>query len=91
MMVEENKNILSYSKYIISWISLILLVVLQVVLSGVNLGTNSSFILLLLASIAAFVIISIYMTDRSNKFISDIFKGIIVVEIIIVVLLDLLI
>ena len=91
MMVEENKNIISYGKYIISWITLILLVVLQVVLSGVNFGANSNFISLLLASIAAFTIISVYMTDRSNKFISDIFKGIIVVEILIVILLDLLI
>ncbi len=90
-MVEENKNIISYGKYIISWITLILLVVLQVVLSGVNLGANSNFITLLLASVAAFVIISVYMTDRSNKLISDIFKGIIVAEILIVVLLDLLI
>ena len=90
-MVKENKNIISYGKYIISWITLILLVVLQVVLSGVNLGANSNFITLLLASVAAFVIISIYMTDRSNKLISDIFKGIIVAEILIVVLLDLLI
>ncbi len=90
-MVKENKNIISYGKYIISWITLILLVVLQVVLSGVNLGANSNFITLLLASVAAFVIISVYMTDRSNKLISDIFKGIIVAEILIVVLLDLLI
>ena len=90
-MVKENKNIISYGKYIISWITIILLVVLQVVLSGVNLGANSNFITLLLASVAAFVIISIYMTDRSNKLISDIFKGIIVAEILIVVLLDLLI
>ena len=90
-MVEENKNIISYGKYIISWITLILLVVLQVVLSGVNLGANSNFITLLLASVAAFVIISVYMTDRSNKFISNIFKGIIVAEILIVILLDLLI
>ena len=90
-MVEENKNIISYGKFIISWITLILLVVLQVVLSGVNLGANSNFITLLLASVAAFVIISVYMTDRSNKFISNIFKGIIVAEILIVVLLDLLI
>ncbi|MCK5456683.1 MAG: hypothetical protein KAI45_06100 [Melioribacteraceae bacterium] len=90
-MVKENKNIISYGKYIISWITLILLVVLQVVLSGVNLGANSNFITLLLASVAAFVIISVYMTDRSNKFISNIFKGIIVAEILIVVLLDLLI
>jgi len=91
MMVEENKNIISYGKYIISWITLILLVVLQVVLGGVNLGANSNFISLLLSSVAAFVIISVYMTDRSNKFISNIFKGIIVAEILIVVLLDLLI
>lgn len=88
-MIEENKNI-SYGKYIVSWISVILLVVLQVVLSGVNLGASSKYITLLLASIAVFVIILVYMTDKSKKVTGMIFKGIIVAEIFIVILVDLL-
>ena len=89
-MVGENKNI-SYSKYIISWVSIILLVILQVVLGGLNLGSNTNFIILLLASIAAFVVIQVFMTDKSNKFTAMIFKSIIVAEILIVILLDLFI
>ncbi|NOX66992.1 MAG: hypothetical protein GXO85_14650 [Chlorobi bacterium] len=89
MMVEENKNI-SYGKYIISWISVSLLVILQVVLSGVNFGASSNFITLLLASIAAFIIILVYMTNKSNKVTGMVLKGIIVAEILIVILVDLL-
>lgn len=85
-MVEENKNI-SYGKYITAWISVILLVSLQIVLSGVNLGANSDFITLLLASIAAFTIILVYMTDKSSQLVTTIFIGIILVELLIVSLL----
>ncbi len=88
-MVEENKNI-NYGKYIISWISVILLVILQVVLSGLNLGTNTNFIILLLASISAFVVIQVNMTDKSNELAGMIFKGLIIAEILIVILFDLL-
>jgi len=88
--MEESKNI-SYGKYIISWIALTLLVVLQVVLAGINSGAYAGFFMMLLASIGAFVIVSVYLSDDSNKFISNIFKGLIVGELLTVILLVFLI
>ncbi|MBU0475969.1 MAG: hypothetical protein KKF62_17625 [Bacteroidetes bacterium] len=87
-MVNENQNNMNYGKYIIAWVVLILSVILQVVISGISLGSNSQFYILLLASISAFVIIAVYMTDKSNKLISNFFKGIILLELLFVIFYD---
>ncbi|MCF6271451.1 MAG: hypothetical protein L3J41_17205 [Melioribacteraceae bacterium] len=81
-MVNEKK--ISYGKYIITWVTLIILVILQVVLSGITIGTNTHFFILLLSSMAAFAIISIYMNDYRNKFVTPIFVVIIVLQLLIV-------
>ena len=79
-----NEKNISYGKYIISWVALILIVLLQIVLSGISIGTNTQFFVLLLSSIAAFTIISVYMNDSWNKLLTPIFVGIIVFELLVV-------
>ncbi len=81
-MVNEKK--ISYGKYIISWVALILIILLQVVLSGIAVGTNTHFFILLLSSIAAFTVISVYMNDYGNKLLTPIFVGICVLQLLIV-------
>lgn len=83
-MVNGNEKKLSYGKYIITWVTLILIVVLQVVLSGITIGSNTQFFIMLLSSIAAFAIISVYMNNNRNKLFTPIFVGIIVLELLIV-------
>ena len=83
-MVNENEKKLSYGKYIITWVTLIMVVILQVVLSGITIGSSTHFYILLLSSIAAFTIISVYMNDFRNKLFTPIFVGIIVLELLIV-------
>lgn len=83
-MVNENKN-MNYGKYLITWLVLILGAILQVVISGISIGTDTQFYILLLSSISAFVIISVYMTKSSNKLIQNIFKGIVLLELLIVI------
>ena len=83
-MVNENKN-MNYGKYLITWLVLILGVILQVVISGISIGTDTQFYILLLSSINAFVIITVYMTNSSNKLIQNIFKGIVLLELLIVI------
>ncbi len=83
-MVNENEKKISYGKYIITWVTLILIAVLQVVLSGITIGTNTQFFILLLSSVAAFTIISVYMNENSNKILTPIFVGIVVLELLIV-------
>ncbi len=83
-MVNQNDKKISYGKYIITWVALILIALLQVVLSGITIGTNTQFFLLLLSSVAAFTIISVYMTENSNKTLTPIFVGIVVLELLVV-------
>ncbi len=83
-MVNKNEKKISYGKYIITWVALILIAVLQVVLSGITIGTNTQFFILLLSSVAAFTIISVYMNENSNKTLTPIFVGIVVLELLIV-------
>jgi len=83
-MVNENEKKISYGKYIITWVALILIAVLQVVLSGITIGTKTQFFIFLLSSVAAFTIISVYMNENSNKILTPIFVGIVVLELLIV-------
>ncbi len=83
-MVNQNDKKISYGKYIITWVALILIALLQVVLSGITIGTNTQFFILLLSSVAAFTIISVYMNDNSNKILTPIFVSIVVLELLIV-------
>ncbi|MDA3861711.1 MAG: hypothetical protein PF445_10830 [Melioribacteraceae bacterium] len=83
-MVNTNEKKISYGKYIITWVALILIAVLQVVLSGITIGSNTQFFILLLSSVAVFAIISVYMNENSNKILTPIFVGIVVLELLIV-------
>ncbi len=83
-MVNTNEKKISYGKYIITWVALVLIATLQVVLSGITIGTNTQFFILLLSSVAAFTIISVYMSENSNKILVPIFVGIVVLELLIV-------
>ena len=83
-MVNQNDKKISYGKYIITWVALILIALLQVVLSGITIGTNTQFFILLLSSVAAFTIISVYMNDNSNKILAPIFVSIVVLELLVV-------
>ncbi len=83
-MVNTNEKKISYGKYIITWVALVLIATLQVVLSGITIGTNTQFFMLLLSSVASFTIISVYMSENSNKILVPIFVGIVVLELLIV-------
>ena len=81
MMNEKKMN---YGKYIIAWVALVLIALLQIVLSGISIGSNTQFFVLLLSSIAAFTIISVYMNDNKNKLLTPIFVGIVLLELVLV-------
>lgn len=83
-MVNKNKKIISYGKYIVAWVALVLVATLQVVISGITIGDNTQFFILLLSSISVFAIIAVYMNDSANKLIVPLFTGIIVLELLIV-------
>ena len=79
MMNEKNMN---YGKYIITWVALILIVLLQIVLSGISIGSSTQFVILLLSSVAVFTIISVYMNENENKLLTPIFIGIVLLELV---------
>lgn len=82
-MIVQNKDKISYGKYLIAWVSLILIAILQVVLSGIKIGNATAFFILLLSSVSVFTIISVYMNDKGIKYLTPIFVLLFVLELLI--------
>lgn len=70
---EHHEHMIGYGAYTIIWASLLALTAVTVGVAGINLGTYTLFVAMLVASIKAMIVINVFM---HIKYDSLLFKGI---------------
>jgi cytochrome c oxidase subunit 4 len=73
---EHNEHLICYGAYTIIWASLLALTAVTVAVAGINLGTYTLFVAMLVATIKAMIVINVFM---HIKYDSLLFKGIVAV------------
>ncbi|MFY8159893.1 MAG: cytochrome C oxidase subunit IV family protein [Candidatus Kapaibacteriota bacterium] len=73
---EHHEHLIGYGAYTIIWASLLALTAVTVAVAGINLGTYTLFVAMLVATIKAMIVINVFM---HIKYDSLLFKGIVAV------------
>jgi len=71
---EHDVHLIGYGTYIIIWASLLALTAVTVAVAGINLGSYTLFVALLVAAVKSMIVINVFM---HIKYDSMLFKGIV--------------
>jgi len=87
MMTEHNHNsdvhLPKYSTYILTWLTLVILTGVTVAIAGINFGSLTVAIALIVASIKSYLVLTIFMHLKTENIVFRIFVGVALVFLII--------